>query len=266
MTVTVQEIVNRLLNPVNDTEPVENTVDTLKYGNPDAPVTKIAVTFTATYEVLKMAVDAGAQLLVTHEPTYFNHRDETDWLQGDPVYEGKKKLIEDSGLAVFRFHDYVHDRYEPDGIGHGMLQALDWSAWADPAHPRLVVLEKPTAVKDVAAHIKSKLDIDSLRLIGSPELEVRRISLFPGAPGGERQIQEFRDYDIELMVAGETHEWETNEYVRDAVALGLDKALLIIGHQKSEEAGMQYAVDLLRRLFPSVETVFLPGQVAFRSI
>jgi len=265
MAATVQEIVHRLLNPTNDTEPVENTVDTLKYGNPGATVTKIAVTFTATCEALQQAVDAGAQLLVTHEPTYFNHMDETDWLQGDPVYEGKRQLIEESGMAVFRFHDYVHERYEPDGIGHGMLSALGWSEWADPAHPRLVVLE-PTTVKDVAAHIKSKLGIDSLRLIGSPELIVRRICLFPGAPGGERQIQEFRDYDIELMVAGETHEWETNEYVRDAVALGLNKALLIIGHQKSEEAGMLYAVDLLRGLFPDIETIFLPGQVAFKPI
>ena len=43
-----------------------------------------------------------------------------------------------------------------------------------------------------------------------------------------------------MLVAGETREWETVEFTRDAVAAGKRKALILLGHANSEEAGMKY--------------------------
>ena len=39
--------------------------------------------------------------------------------------------------------------------------------------------------------------------------------------------------------------WDTTEYVRDAIAMGQPKALVMIGHEKSEEAGMKYLRESL---------------------
>src|SRR5580765_2640526 len=52
---------------------MEKTVDTFKAGNPDTPVTGIAVTMMATLDVLKRAAASGQNLVITHEPTFYNH-------------------------------------------------------------------------------------------------------------------------------------------------------------------------------------------------
>ncbi len=50
----------------------EETVDTFKGGNPDMEVTGIATTFLATMEVQKQAKEKGLNLVITHEPTFYN--------------------------------------------------------------------------------------------------------------------------------------------------------------------------------------------------
>src|SRR5947207_16000499 len=89
------------------------TVDTFKAGNPDAPVTGIAVTMMATLDVLQRAVESGNNLIITHEPTFFDHLDTaTDIAEGesDPVLAAKRAFIEKRGLIIWRFHDHWHAR------------------------------------------------------------------------------------------------------------------------------------------------------------
>ena len=86
----------------------DKTVDTFKSGGPETQVTWIACTFMATVEVLEKAAAQGCNMVITHEPTYYNHLDQTDQLQGDPVYEAKLALIEEKNMVVFRFHDHWH--------------------------------------------------------------------------------------------------------------------------------------------------------------
>lgn len=59
----------------------------------------------------------------------------------------------------------------------------------------------------------------------------------PGAAGCRSHIEYLGRQELDLLIVGETNEWETNEYVRDAADMGLAKALIITGHQRSEEAG-----------------------------
>src|ERR1700722_4684037 len=51
----------------------QETVDTFKAGNPDAEVKGVAVTMMATLDVLERAATAGQNLVITHEPTFYNH-------------------------------------------------------------------------------------------------------------------------------------------------------------------------------------------------
>ena len=78
----------------------KQTVDTFKAGDPDTPVTGIATSFMATLDVLQRAAAAGKNLIVTHEPTFWSHLDETKELVNDPIYKFKQAFIAQHKLVV----------------------------------------------------------------------------------------------------------------------------------------------------------------------
>ncbi|MBV9226759.1 MAG: Nif3-like dinuclear metal center hexameric protein, partial [Acidobacteriaceae bacterium] len=65
---TARQVIERIQKQIGIAMP-ENTVDTFKAGDPDKPVTGIAVTMMATYDVLERAAASGKNLVITHEPT-----------------------------------------------------------------------------------------------------------------------------------------------------------------------------------------------------
>lgn len=264
MKITVKMVLDRLVEPVGYQEA---TVDTLKSGRMDAEVRKVAVVFMTTYAVIKQAIESGAELIITHEPTYYNHMDEGEWLSGNLVYEKKRKLIEESGISIFRLHDYIHS-YEPDGILSGMLKKLEWEGYADPEELGLLTLppSEQHTVRSIVSHLKSKLGINSMLVAGDPDMPVRCFGLMPGAAGCRSHIEYLGRQELDLLIVGETNEWETNEYVRDAADMGLAKALIITGHQKSEEAGMLTVVEMLRKAYPDLQVEFIASPLAVQRI
>jgi len=104
---------------------LSQTVDVIKEGNPETPVTGIVTSMFATMEVLKKAVEMNCNLLVVHEPLYYNHLDNTKQFQNDPVFIEKQRFIKENGLVIWRFHDHIH-MMRPDGIGTGMIEKPGW--------------------------------------------------------------------------------------------------------------------------------------------
>jgi putative NIF3 family GTP cyclohydrolase 1 type 2 len=92
-----------------------------------------------------------------------------------------------------------------------------------------------------------------MRIVGDPNLMISHVALRPGASGLQAQVLALRHDDVELLIAGEASEWETVEYVRDAAAQGRHKAMILLGHQVSEEPGMEQCVQDLRSLFPELK-------------
>ena len=56
---------------------------------------------------------------------------------------------------------------------------------------------------------------------------------------------------------GETREWETVEYAADAVTEGRKKALIVIGHIPSEQAGMEECARWLKTFENRVPVEFV---------
>ena len=88
----------------------------------------------------------------------------------------------------------------------------------------------------------------------------------PGASGSDRQIKALEQPNVELLVAGESREWETVPYVIDASAQGRPKALILLGHEVSEEAGMKECAQWLRNLFPGMPIQFIPAGEPFATV
>jgi putative NIF3 family GTP cyclohydrolase 1 type 2 len=240
-----------------------DTVDTFKAGNPDAPVTGIAVTMMATLDVLERAAASGKNLIITHEPTFYNHLDTTDNLkkQNDPVLAAKQAFIKEHDLVVWRFHDHWHAR-KPDGILLGMTHALGWEKFQSPTSEHLFVLPETTLDK-MAESIKTRLDIRALRVVGDPKMKLTRVAFLPGAAGSAKQIDLLERDDVEVLLIGETPEWETVEYVADAVTEHKRKALVILGHIPSEQAGMEECARWLKTFITEVPVEFVPASEPF---
>ncbi len=242
---TVQNVIDDILSQVPGA-PFDASVDTVKAGDPETEVTGIVSTFMATQLVLQRAVELGANLVIAHEPTFYNHLDETDWLADDPVYAAKRAYLQEHGLTVWRFHDHWH-AHEPDGIYTGVLGRLGWAHLADGA---LVTLAEPLTFAALIRHVTERLGVESPRVIGDPAMPVRTVGVLVGAPGGRAQISVLPHVDA--LIAGEVAEWETTEWVRDSITQGTPKGLIVTGHQRSEEAGMVYFAQWLRDRQPTI--------------
>jgi putative NIF3 family GTP cyclohydrolase 1 type 2 len=120
-----------------------------------------------------------------------------------------------------------------------------------------------TTVGAIAANLQKRTRARAIRIVGNPNLAVTGVALYPGASGEEKQVKALEQDNVQLLVAGEAREWETVPYVQDAAAEGRAKALILLGHEVSEEAGMQECARWLRTLFPTLPVTFIPAGEPF---
>lgn len=259
--ITARQLVAEIQKQVG-VEWQKDTVDTFKAGNPDTPVTGVAVTMMATMDVLQRASAKGLNFIITHEPTFYAHVDAPEGVpQDDPVWAEKRAFIDKHGLIVWRFHDHWHMR-KPDGIEAGNVHALGWEKFQRPDNQYLFVLPE-TTVRALAVEVAKKLNSSVVRVVGSPEMKVTKVGFSPGAAGSEREIHALEQDDVQVLMVGETREWETVEYAADAVSEGRQKALIVIGHVPSEQPGMEECARWLKGFVKDVPVEFVPAKQPF---
>ena len=258
---TAQEVIAAIQEHVGVPWKTE-TVDTFKAGNPETRVTGIAVTMMATLDVLQRAAAKGQNLIITHEPTFYNHLDRPEGMdESDAVWKEKREFIEKNGLVVWRFHDHWHSR-KPDGILAGMVQALGWEKYQSAENPHLFTVPETTLEK-LAADVAKRLETPVLRVVGNPEMRVTKLALSPGSAGFQRETHALEMENVEVLLVGETREWETVEYAADAVTEGKKKALIVIGHVPSEQAGMEECARWLKTFVKDVAIEFVATKQPF---
>ncbi|MGG1615888.1 Nif3-like dinuclear metal center hexameric protein [Paenibacillus sp. NRS-1782] len=262
MTMTMGQIVNHLTKGISTPH---TTVDLLNPGHVEFEVQGIVTAFCASQYVIEEAISLGANFIITHEGIFYSHLGIQEGLRHDPVFLQKSRLIADSGLGIYRFHDTMHC-YQPDGVMVGLLQALDWHTYVVKQQPTSAILTIPAMeVKEVAEYIKAKLHIRYVRVAGELSMPCERVGIMVGYRGGtELAIPLFLNENVDLILAGEGPEWETPEYVKDAVYQGRSKALIMLGHAESEAPGMKYLADVLSAQFPMLPVHFVEDRPVFQ--
>ena len=254
---TVGQIMDLFISEVPG-GPMKQTVDTLKAGNRDIKVTGIVTTMFATLEVIEKAIDLNANFIIAHEPTFYNHLDKTDWLEKDEVYHYKADLLKRRNIAIWRNHDYIH-RHSPDGVKTGVITQLGWEKYFDPKVNDLVVIPA-IILKELIEVIKQKLGISTVRYIGDLSQSCKKILISPGFGDGSHTISEISKEKPDVVLAGEVHEWEVPEYIRDARATGQPTSLIIMGHADSEEPGSEYMMTWLKKKVSGIKTTHIPAR------
>jgi len=239
------------------------TVDTFKAGDSSARVTGIAVTMMATLDVLKRAVERGDNLVITHEPTFYSHRDTLGVLESenDEVLAAKKKYISDHKLVIWRFHDTPH-AMKPDMIRAGIIHALGWDSRIRNGDAEVFDIPR-TTVRALAAQLAGRLGARAVRISGDPLAVVRSAVLTEGFPGFAANRHAIQRGSPDVVIIGEDHEWETIEYVADAISAGQIDGMIVLGHIASEQAGMAEFARWLRPVVPGVRVDFVPTRDPF---
>lgn len=282
---TVQELINKIKNKTGIPIPEDATCDLLIIGDPDMEVQKIGCTFMATVDVIKESIAQGVNFIITHEPTWFNGIDKEEWVREDPVYLEKKKLIEENKIAIWRFHDHMHIG-QADEIYTGFDKEFGW----EPYRVQVTDVDKyaekdvqqaqfwknfgaiyqlpKTTLKDLSLFFKEKADMDVIQIVGNPDMPVERVSVLVGGGslglGREEapMIQMFRE-NIDVAICGDITEWTLSAYVRDAAMMGMNKGMLVLGHERSEEWGMKHLPKWLEDISEGIPAVFMDAGEPF---
>jgi len=239
------------------------TVDTIKGGTPDTRVKGIATTMMATFGMLQKAAAAGRNFVITHEPTFYSHEDKVEALANNPIYQAKAEFIKKNDMAIFRFHDHWH-AHRPDGIATGMAEELGWAGHTDPKNPRLFTFDNIT-LADLAKQMRDKLKVRAMRVVGDPGLRVRSVAASWGYTSPTGGMATLSRPEVDVLVIGEAREWELIEYADDTVAAGQKKALIVLGHIASEQAGMKHCASWLKGFVTEVPVEFIPAAEPFWS-
>jgi putative NIF3 family GTP cyclohydrolase 1 type 2 len=251
---TAEAVVRRIQTELGGDWPSAGP-DGFKAGDPSTVVKGIATTAMATLDVLKQAVKANTNLVLTYEPTFYSRADgrapaEPTTGRGpigvradDPVVKAKREFIEKNGLVVFRLRDHWQARKENEMVT-GLAGALGWSM--RPVKNDDAVYDIPPATAEATvSSIRGKLNLRAgLRAVGDRNATVRRVLLFPGSMTPATMWQRYSEVD--LIVAGEVREWENTHYAADMFTAGEKRALVTIGRVVSEEPGMRLCADWLR--------------------
>jgi putative NIF3 family GTP cyclohydrolase 1 type 2 len=249
---TARQIVDRIRQHLGIPWNEKTYRDVFHAGDPDGVVRGIASTFMSNLDVFQRAHAKGLNFVISHEPTFWSDEDAIAPLRNDPLYKLKRGYIEQNGMMIFRLHDHWHAR-KPDGIFEGWNRVLDWEKYLVPGDNRSWELP-PTTLATVAAHVAKSLETRSLRLVGEPDLPVRRVGRGAHTLAGNMAALP----RVDALLVSEAREWDSIEYMRDAVLAGEKKGLILISHEAGEEAGMDNFASWLKTFVSEVPVEFIP--------
>jgi putative NIF3 family GTP cyclohydrolase 1 type 2 len=224
--------------------------DTFKSGGPDSEVTGIATTAFVTLDVIRKATAAGLNMIIPHEDTFWNDRDDQAVVAADAIYKEKLALLTKHDVVVFRIHDHMHAQ-RPDFtyVGSARAIGLDPAREDPPGSHRFVIPE--TTLGALAADVTRRSGSRALRVVGDPKARVSRVRLGVGYASPPINAA-----DIDVLISGEQQEsdgtFDSQPYALDAVTLGLAKGIILLGHTISEEAGMLEMAQWIKGFVPEV--------------
>jgi putative NIF3 family GTP cyclohydrolase 1 type 2 len=271
---TAKDLLDRITAQIGVTWKAE-TVDGLKVGDPSTVVTGVVTTAMATLAVLQQAVKAGANVVISSQPTFYAKADTrtppvprgpgagppgaaaapatppppSPAGTTDAVYAAKNAFLDQHKLVVIRLSDHWRLR-EPDPLAVGLAQAMGWTKHQVAGDARRYDVP-PLSVETLVKALEKNLRVTGgIRVVGDPKTSVRRLGLLPGSTPIQASLKMMPAVDA--IVAGEVREWESVEYARDVVAAGRKKALILIGRVLSEDPGMLACADWLKTVVPGV--------------
>jgi len=241
------------------------TVDRIIIGNPETKIKRIGTCWMPYLETCKKAVEAGVNVLVAHEPTFYTHWD-LDEKQEDyyrsPEFtrklyieqvEKKKKWINDNGLVIIRNHDTL-DALKDVGIPFAFGKFLGFNnseIIASRTYYNVYRISNQPAATFAGkiARKLSEIGQPGVAFYGDPNYPVASVGVGTGCICDPMEFADLKP-DIFIAIDDVVRTWTQTAYASDT-----GQPLIIINHGTSEEMGMKMLNQLIKQKFPNIETI-----------
>jgi putative NIF3 family GTP cyclohydrolase 1 type 2 len=214
-------------------------------------VNGIATTFGGNFRVLQLAQKAGLNMVIVHEPTYYSDADALEPVKDEEVYKIKADFARRNNIIVWRIHDHWH-AHVPDGIRAGWNHNLGWDKYLVKDSDRSWEIPA-TTLGELAKWLAKSLESRSIRVIGDPNLRVTKIGY--GSHTLDGNMGPMKDSDC--VIVSEAREYDSFEFLRDAVYANPKRSAIIISHQAGEDIGMDEFARWLKPFVPEVPIRFI---------
>ena len=230
------------LSPLHYAEEWDNVG--LLVGDENQEIQRIMVALDASDYVIDKAVEVQADLLLTHHPMIFRPLKQVNTqsmvgrrvlkLAGNRIaYYAMHTNFDIKGgmaeLAAGRLNLKEQEPLDVTVIENGIPQGIG----------RVGMLPEEQSVRNIAALVKEKFDLENVILYGEPEQKVRKIAICPGS--GKSEIENAQKAGAELLITGDIGHHEGI----DAVDCGLP--ILDATHYGLEHIFIAFMVDYLKQ-------------------
>jgi len=232
-----------------------HTVDQILAGDGAKQIRTVGVAWMATIEDLRAAHVLGCDLLVSHEPLFWDHWGTNDRFKGVEPGLTKQRFLQETGMAVLRAHD-SWDSWPEIGIRDSWARGLGLTHFVaqDETRWHAVYAIEETSLKDFARYVASRISVlgeDSVRVYGDPERVVSRPSLGVGCGGPDKDMVD-RGSDVLIVCDDGAWYWSTRERL---VELGV--GVIVVEHGTSEMWGIENLARHLAGTFPELQVHYL---------
>lgn len=240
-----------------------DTVDTFKAGTPETPVTAIAVAWLPFTWALEQAHELGCSLFITHEPTFYDHRDSREELFEMDIPAARRAWLEDKGMAVIRCHD-LWDRHPTTGITDAWATFLGLENLIDTNEfSRLYEIE-PTTARDFARRVATStapLGQPGVQLVGDGDREIKTVCIGTGAISPYLELVPRFQPDLVICTDDGLDFWRDGSFAVDG-----GPPIVVVHHGVTEEPGVANLATQMAGAFPQVAVHHIAQKCMFEFI
>jgi len=239
------------------------TVDRIIAGDPETEVDRCLVTWISSFGALRETVNRGFRLLICHEPTFWNHRD--DCANDDPRAQEKLRFVNDNGIVILRNHD-CWDRWPDVGIPWAWARFLDLQG-----APKVIGAKgyqhrydvNPVPLKVFARQVAKRcasIGEPLVQVTGNLSQPVSRIGIGTGCGCAIGTYQDM-GCDCSVVCDDGSCYWADIQRAQD-----FSHPVIRVNHGTSEEPGMITMTDYITEHLEGVRAEHLPHGSTFRLV
>ena len=273
---------SELISIIEQTAPLSLMADWdhsgVQVASARADIRHLAVCLDPAPEQLRAAVEAGADMVLTHHPLAMRPA----WTNALNGYTDALSILYRNDVPLYASHTTLDanplgpSAWLPDLLGladrvilekTGTFTAPDGTQ-TEGGFGCAGTLPAPMSLKKLCAAMRGSLPLDRMcavpRLIGNPDMTVRRVAVCTGS--GSSLLQEAAAAGADLFITGDVK-------YHDALALAsrhdgrspnfCSMAILDVGHFSLEEEMIRRFAELLKTKLDGVTVTFLPGRDPF---